>query len=360
MELRALERASLSSPNDADVRERLENAWMRSGRGWNGQRLEWNQRGNMAAEGERGVYRWLVAPLAALEIQFVYVPGGEIPCEMCHGSGWNTSHGYSGPEREPCEHCYPTPGRVKLEPFYIGRFPITWDQYRAFCNATEGERIPCFPWEELRPEHGRHPVVRVTAEDARDFCAWSGLRLPTDEEWLWAALGPPAPHDPTEHFYANQNAWEDDLPETLGKLRCLRCGDSGVGLHERPCVMTRRYPWGDADPDADRCVIGASHTAPVLERAKDLIARGAKLHLRGQDLDALDELHPSRPGGASWCGALDMAGNAWEIDADGTCHGGCYANDVTQLLSALHSPIGHATHLPRQDVGFRVALDAST
>lgn len=80
--------------------------------------------------------------------------------------------------------------------YYIGRFPVTNEQYAAYIKA-KGIKHPVSGWEKKRD----HPVVDVSWNDAMAYCAWldellkgklpSGLRvrMPSEAEWEKAARG---------------------------------------------------------------------------------------------------------------------------------------------------------------------------
>jgi sulfatase modifying factor 1 len=108
--------------------------------------------------------------------------------------------------------------RVFVSEFFIGRFPVTNDEYARFVRAT-GHPAPAirdlplvaiggrdslfrelalpYVWENDQPPagHGNHPVVLVQFDDALDYCRWLSqvlertVRLPTEAEWERAARG---------------------------------------------------------------------------------------------------------------------------------------------------------------------------
>jgi formylglycine-generating enzyme required for sulfatase activity len=194
-----------------------------------------------------GTYLPLVLSAYSLDYSaIVSIPAGEFQmgCDDSHPTELCNSH------ELPLHTVY-------LDEYAIGKYEVTNAQYAEFLNAEGNQEEGGWTWLDAddplvrihesggvwHPDAGynNHPVAQVTWYGARAYCQWQGKRLPTEAEWEKAARG---------------------------------------------SSDTRRYPWGDEDPDCWRAnsSLCVGDTTPV----------------------------GSYPSGVSPYGALDMAGNVFE------------------------------------------------
>jgi len=228
------------------------------------------------------------------------------------------------PNGEPDE----APATVSVETFRLMRTEVTNAQFARFVESTghltdperrgfgyvwdgRWRRVAGADWRHpFGPGAGvagrdDHPVVQVSARDAEAYCAWAGLRLPTDSEWEFAARGTDGRRFP----------WGDDPP-----------GDG----------EPRRANFGTVPCCAPSAEDGHVKTAPV----------------------------GRYPDGASPFGLLDMAGNVWEWTSsrfpgrpdEVALRGGGWGNNPYCLrVSYRH---GNPDDIGLDMVGFRCAQDA--
>jgi iron(II)-dependent oxidoreductase len=220
---------------------------------------------------------------------------------------------------------------VRVEAFYLDRYPVTNGEYQRFVDAggyeqmslwdpdvwsavldfvdRTGEPGPAF-WERGRCLRGKgdHPVVGVCWYEAAAYARWVGKRLPTDAEWVKAAAWP-------------------------------------VGAGRKP--LQRKYPWGEAMNHHFANVWGSNHgdTIPV-QQCQHGASVGGAYHLIG---NVWEWTHSN-------FGAWDEA--AKRIEVNGvmkSLRGGAYDTYFDGQASCQFQS-GDSAIARKHNIGFRCAL----
>jgi len=126
-----------------------------------------------------------------------YLATNTVP-EMIRIDGGTFTMGSTYPEDNNPTH------KVKVESFQISKYEITNNQFAEFLKTyesnvvkggeNEGEVLyyEC-NWgiQNGKPVMGyeSYPAIYITWFGAREYCKWAGGRLPTEEEWEYAARG---------------------------------------------------------------------------------------------------------------------------------------------------------------------------
>lgn len=188
-------------------------------------------------------------PKTGVKYQMVPIPGGE----FAMGSPADEADRL---DDEGPQH------KVKIEPFWMGKFEVTWDMYEPFMiTATprnkDGSPIkieegadpvdvvssPTAPYTEMSFGMGLngYPAISMTQHAANKFCQWLSAqtghfyRLPTEAEWEYACrAGTTGPFHCAPEDLSEYAVFEPDInnPQLAGYARVGTKKPNPWGLHD--------------------------------------------------------------------------------------------------------------------------------
>ncbi len=119
------------------------------------------------------------------EPEVVYIRGGTFIMGSKPGTGF---------PHEETDH-----REIPLPPFYIGKYPITNEDYQKYLQKTKPKQLinPKAGWEDGKPPQGKlnHPLAGITWNEAKAYCVWLSKKtkrnygLLSEAQWERAARG---------------------------------------------------------------------------------------------------------------------------------------------------------------------------
>lgn len=145
-----------------------------------------------------------------------------------------------------------------VKSFFMDKYEVTREQYAKCVDAGKCTAPASWKDGEYPSGTGKLPVVGVNFDQASDYAKWAGKRLPTEEEWEFAARGTDKRLFPWgknwESGKANANGASKDFAE-VGKFS----GTSPFGLYdmvgnawEWTSSIFKAYPNGSLPPNAPK------------------------------------------------------------------------------------------------------------
>ncbi len=162
---------------------------------------------------------------------------------------------------------------VDVEPFYIGKFPVTNEQFEAFDPGFE---------RPAASAGDRDPATGVSFEAAVAYCEWYAevsrkpMRLPTEVAWEYACRGD-AVGEADAAVDSGEMMWHEGNSEgRVGQLDAKPANEAGLygmlgGVWEWTSSLYRPYPL--AEP------FGAPASA-----AGDRVLRGGSFRVAGEEI----------------------------------------------------------------------------
>jgi len=163
--------------------------------------------------------------------------------------------------------------KLKLPAFWIDKYEVTNMEFREFSvtSGYPGEgAAKGYDWRDYAVLGKENvPVIYITWKDANEYCKAKGKRLPTEEEWEYAARGP------NGNIYPWGNEWEDGRSNTyemgrdfvdIGKyddVSYFGVHDMFGNVQEWTDSWFETYPGGVKDPNSGKTLRVARGQSPT-------------------------------------------------------------------------------------------------
>lgn len=164
---------------------------------------------------------------------------------------------------------------ISLKPYALDLTPVTNAEYSGFLRRSgykPQEPINFLKlWKSGSIPTGKedHPVVYVDPDDARAYAAWAGKRLPTEEEWQFAAQGPELLRYPWGNTI-HPGAYNESADTT--PVRAFESGRSPFGCYD---MCGNVWEWTESERSDGRTRFVMIHGGSYFE------ARGSDWYMDG-------------------------------------------------------------------------------
>lgn len=166
--------------------------------------------------------------------------------------------------------------KITIGSFWLDRYEVTNFQFEKFVKLTHHSAPAFWSGSTFPAGEAFSPVVGISWEDAKTYCAWLDKRLPTEAEWELACRSGGARHYPWGDTWnlMNANTVESGCQRILSVGSYSPNGDDVWGIAdlsgnsaEWVSSLFRPYPYD------------ATHELPDNEVEEDVVIRGGSWNL---------------------------------------------------------------------------------
>ena len=162
-----------------------------------------------------------------------------VPTGMAYVSGGDFMMGRDDGKSEAEKPAH----KVSVNPFFMDIYEVTNAQYAEFIKATNYK--PPSEWKNgIYPDgQAKFPVVSVNWDNANAYAKWANKRLPTEEEWEFAARGTGNFLYPWGNDWKSGNANADGASKGLVEVGKFK-GASPFGIYD---MVGNAFEWTSSD-----------------------------------------------------------------------------------------------------------------